>query len=38
MPSSNEDIATYKTMVDITGDNLKYVVSEIKKELNHEEK
>ncbi|WP_438712648.1 hypothetical protein ACSTS3_10490 [Aquimarina muelleri] len=38
MPSNNEDIATYKTMVDITGDNLKYVVSEIKKELNHEEK
>lgn len=36
MPSNNEDISTYKSLVDVTGDNLNDVMSEIKKELNHE--
>lgn len=34
MPDDNEDIITYKLMVDVTGDNLKEVITEIKKDLN----
>ncbi len=34
MPDDNEDLVTYKTMVDVTGDNLKETITEIKKDLN----
>ncbi len=34
MPDDNEDIITYKAMVDITGDNLEETISEIKNDLN----
>ncbi len=34
MPDDNEDIVTYKAMVDVTGDNLKETITEIKKDLN----
>ncbi len=37
MPS-NDNTITYKAMVDVTGDKLNYIVSEIKKELNDEKK
>ncbi len=38
MPSDNKDIVTYKAMVDITGDNLNDVISEIKKGVANEKK
>ncbi|KZS39978.1 hypothetical protein AWE51_10075 [Aquimarina aggregata] len=34
MPDDNEDMVTYKAMVDVTGDNLKETITEIKKDLN----
>ncbi len=34
MPDDNDDLVTYKAMVDVTGDNLKETITEIKKDLN----
>ena len=37
MPDDNEDILTYKVLMDVTGDNLQETASEIKKDLSHNE-
>ncbi|MBQ0733420.1 hypothetical protein J9332_03805 [Aquimarina celericrescens] len=34
MPDDNDDLVTYKAMVDVTGDNLEETITEIKKDLN----
>ena len=34
MPDDNDDLVTYKAMVDVTGDNLEESISDIKKDLN----
>ncbi len=34
MPDDNDSVATYKSMVDITGDHLQETITEIKKDLN----